>query len=156
MDVLVDARVPHLARTFTYAVPPRLAAAVVPGVRVRVRLSGQLTEGYVTGPGSDFGGSLMPIESLVSPVPVLTDAVLSLCEHVAHHYAGSLSDVVRLAIPRVPNVAGSRSNARLRAGPHWQPGSPPSRSGWQLRQANPCGRPGRHPPDLPGRTNWRR
>ena len=111
MDVLVDARVPHLARTFTYAVPPRLAAAVVPGVRVRVRLSGQLTEGYVTGPGSDFGGSLMPIESLVSPVPVLTDAVLSLCEHVARHYAGSVSDVVRLAIP--PRVAGAERG--------WQP-----------------------------------
>ena len=101
----------------------------------------------------------MPIESLVSPVPVLTDAVLSLCEHVAHHYAGSVSDVVRLAIPpRVagPNVAGSRSNARLREGGIGNRARRRAVRGRQLRQANPCGRPGRHPPDLPGRTNWRR
>ncbi|MBP0656999.1 hypothetical protein J8J20_24310, partial [Mycobacterium tuberculosis] len=40
-QVLIDHPVPHLARTFDYAVPASLAEAVRPGVRVRVKFAGK-------------------------------------------------------------------------------------------------------------------
>ncbi len=39
--------VPHLDHVFDYEVPEKLAAAAVPGVRVRVRLAGRLVDGFV-------------------------------------------------------------------------------------------------------------
>ena len=108
--MLVDSRVPHLARTFTYSVPDRLSPRVIPGVRVRVRLAGQLVEGYVLADvtaddAPDYSGPVSALDSVVSAVPVLSAEVLALCRQVAHHYAGSVSDVLRLAVP--PRVAGA-------------------------------------------------
>lgn len=102
----MDTRLPHLARTFTYLVPDQMAAKVAPGVRVRVRLAGQLVEGFVLPdePDPSFDGPVMPLDSVVSAVPVLTPAILRLARDVARHYAGSVSDVLRLAIP--PRQAG--------------------------------------------------
>lgn len=94
----MDSRLPHLARAFTYTVPTRLARRVRPGVRVRVRLAGQLTEGYVLGPGA-YDGAATAIESVVSDWAVLAAPVLRLCEQVAQHCIGSVPDVLRLAVP---------------------------------------------------------
>lgn len=87
-----------------------MSARVAPGVRVRVRLAGQLVEGYVLADVApdddhDYTGPVSALDSVVSAVPVLTPAVLALCRQVARHYAGSVSDVLRLAIP--PRVAGA-------------------------------------------------
>lgn len=114
--VLVDTRLPHLARTFTYLVPDQMAAKVAPGVRVRVRLAGQLVEGFVLPdePDPSFDGPVMPLDSVVSAVPVLTPAILRLAREVARHYAGSVSDVLRLAIP--PRQAGPEAG--------WGPADP--------------------------------
>ncbi|MFN8127017.1 MAG: primosome assembly protein PriA [Candidatus Nanopelagicales bacterium] len=149
--MLVDSRLPHLARAFTYSVPARLATTAVPGVRVRVRLAGRLTEGYVIGPGSDHAGTLTPIESVVSPVPVLTPDVLGLSRLVAEHYAGSVSDVVRLAVP--PRVAGVES---AWTGPT-SPSLPDPRewpAGESFLRAAVAGRPARATWGAPAGTSW--
>lgn len=99
--VLVDHPVPHLARAFDYAVPLTLAEAAQPGVRVRVKFAGRLRDGYILERTefSDHVGPLAVIERITSPLPVLTPELLELCEAVATRYAGTLPDVLRLAIP---------------------------------------------------------
>ena len=113
VDVLIESRLPHLGRTFTYSVPPRWDDRVSPGVRVRVRVGKQLLEGFVESDNPAYAGSVSPIQSVVSSVPVLSEQVLELCRAVATHYAGSVADVVRLAVPpRVANVEEGYAPAR--------------------------------------------
>ena len=45
--VVVDVPLPHLDRTFDYVVPEPLSEVAQPGVRVRVRFSGKLVDGWV-------------------------------------------------------------------------------------------------------------
>src|ERR1700748_1529817 len=45
--IAVDVPLAHLARPFDYLVPERLADQARPGVRVRVRFAGVLTDGFV-------------------------------------------------------------------------------------------------------------
>lgn len=118
--VLVDHPVPHLARGFDYAVPKKFADTALPGVRVRVKFAGRLRDGYVLErrESSEHVGELSPIERITSPLRVLTPELLELCESVAARYAGTLPDVLRLAIP--PRHAGAERAvlaARTAAGP---------------------------------------
>jgi primosomal protein N' (replication factor Y) len=96
----VDTGVAHLDQPFDYLVPEKMAAAEA-GCRVRVRFSGRLVDGIVLErlEASDHPGTLMPLQSLVSPEPVLSPDVAALCRAVADRYAGSLYDVLRLALP---------------------------------------------------------
>ena len=84
--VAVDISLAHLDRPFDYLVPARLDAQAVPGCRVRVRFAGQLVDGYL-------------LERVISPEPVLTPEIFDLARAVADRYAGTLADVLRLAIP---------------------------------------------------------
>ncbi|MEZ5115667.1 MAG: primosome assembly protein PriA [Candidatus Nanopelagicales bacterium] len=99
--VAVDVPLPHLDRPFDYAVPAALAADAVPGGRVRVRFAGRRVDGYVLQrlPVSDHPGRLEPLAAAVSPEVVLTPDVLALAREVADRYAGTLADVLRLAVP---------------------------------------------------------
>lgn len=99
--VLLESPLPHLARPFDYAVPAPMDAAAQPGVRVRVRFAGRLTSGFIVerSASTDHVGELAPLERVSSDLPVLTPAVLAMCEAVAARYAGTLPDVLRLAIP---------------------------------------------------------
>jgi primosomal protein N' (replication factor Y) (superfamily II helicase) len=99
--VCVDVALPHLDRPFDYLVPADAADAAQPGVRVRVRFAGQLVDGYLLErvDASAHGGRLAYLERVVSPEPVLTPAVAALCREVADRYAGTLFDVLRLAVP---------------------------------------------------------
>ncbi len=99
--VAVDVALPHLDQLFDYLVPETLAAQVVPGSRVRVRFSGKLVDGYVVErlASSDHEGRLAFVERSVSSEVVLTPAVLRLARAVADRWAGTLADVLRLAIP---------------------------------------------------------
>ena len=112
--VAVDVPLAHLDRPFDYLVPERLAEAAVPGCRVRVRFAGQLTGGYLLDrvTASDHPGRLAALERVVSPEPVLTPDIAALAREVADRYAGTLADVLRLAIPprhaRVEAEAGPR------------------------------------------------
>ncbi len=99
--VQVDTGLAHLDRTFEYAVPAALAQAAQPGVRVKVRFAGQDLDGFVLERRSaaQHVGRLAPVRRVVSPEPVLTPAVLAAARAVAARYAGTLGDVLRLAVP---------------------------------------------------------
>lgn len=99
--VLIDHPVPHLARAFDYAVPEKFADTARPGVRVRVKFAGKLRDGFLLErvESSDHIGPLATIERITSPVAVLTPELLRLGTATARRYAGTLSDVLRLAIP---------------------------------------------------------
>jgi len=98
--VAVDTGVPHLDRPFDYAVPAAMAAAE-PGCRVRVRFSGRLVDGFVLAreETSQHEGRLAPLAALVSPEQVLTPEVARLARALADRTAGTLEDVLRLAVP---------------------------------------------------------
>ncbi|MGE5132155.1 MAG: primosomal protein N' [Gemmatimonadota bacterium] len=99
--VAVDVPLAHLDRPFDYLVPDKLADAAVPGCRVRVRFAGQLVSGFLLArlAASDHEGRLAPLERVVSPEPVLSPEIAALAREVADRYAGTLADVLRLAIP---------------------------------------------------------
>ncbi|MBB0247446.1 primosome assembly protein PriA, partial [Streptomyces alkaliphilus] len=109
--VLVDKGLVHLDRYFDYAVPASMAETALPGVRVRIRFGagerggrregGRLVDGFVVErlTESDFPGRLAPLARVLSPEPVLRPDLLELCRAVADRYAGSLADVVQLAVP---------------------------------------------------------
>ena len=99
--VAVDVPLAHLDRPFDYAVTPEQDAEAVPGVRVRVRFSGRLRDGFVLQrrATSDHEGRLTPLHKVISAEPVLTPEVAALVRAVADHYAGTFADVMRLAVP---------------------------------------------------------
>ncbi|MGA4843163.1 primosomal protein N' [Streptomyces sp. G45] len=112
--VVVDKGVLHLDRYFDYAVPEELDEAAQPGVRVRVRFGagarnvrdgrregGGLIDGFLVErcAESDYSGPLAALAQVVSPEPVLDGELLGLARAVADRYAGSLADVLQLAVP---------------------------------------------------------
>ena len=99
--VAVDISLAHLDRPFDYLVPASLDEAAVPGCRVRVRFAGQLVDGYLLDriETSEHQGRLARLERVTSPEPVLTPEIFGLARAVADRYAGTLADVLRLAIP---------------------------------------------------------
>ena len=99
--VAVDTGVAHLDRLFDYAVPERLSESAQPGCRVRVRFSGRLVDGLLLAraDGTEHQGRLAPLHAVVSPEPVLSAEVAALARAVADRSAGSLYDVLRLALP---------------------------------------------------------
>ncbi|MGI8416442.1 MAG: primosome assembly protein PriA, partial [Nakamurella sp.] len=99
--VAVDISLSHLDRPFDYLVPADLGETAQPGTRVRVRFAGRLVDGFVLHrlERSEHGGRLGYLERVVSPEPVLTAEILALARAVADRYVGSMSDVLRLAIP---------------------------------------------------------
>ncbi len=107
--VAVDVPLAHLDRPFDYLVPQQFAAAAVPGCRVRVRFAGKLSDGYLLERADTSGhpGRLAFLDRVVSTEPVLTSEIAGLARAVADHYAGTLADVLRLAIP--PRHAATES-----------------------------------------------
>lgn len=103
--VVLESSLPHLDRPFDYSVPAELADSAAPGVRVKVKFNGQELNGYVTErrAASEAAHPLSPLHKVVSPVAVLTPVVSELAAAVAARYAGTLSDVLRTAVP--PRVA---------------------------------------------------
>ncbi|WP_285703719.1 primosomal protein N' [Microtetraspora sp. NBRC 16547] len=99
--VVVDTPLPHLDRPFDYLVPASMDDAAVPGCRVRVRFAGKLTDGFLLerAEHSDHAGKLAFLDRVISPEPVLTAEIAGLARAVADRYAGTMSDVLRLAVP---------------------------------------------------------
>jgi primosomal protein N' (replication factor Y) len=99
--VVVDIPLAHLDRIFDYVVPEPLSGAVQPGVRVRVRFSGKLVDGWVVErtASSTHSGRLERVAKVVSADPVLTQEILGLARAVADRWAGTLADVLRAAVP---------------------------------------------------------
>ncbi len=99
--VAVDVSLAHLDRPFDYQVADTDSDAAQPGTRVRVRFAGRLLDGYVLQrlAVSEHEGKLGFLEKVVSPEQILTPDVARLARAVADRYAGSMADVLRLAIP---------------------------------------------------------
>ncbi|MFE6688940.1 primosomal protein N' [Streptomyces sp. NPDC057743] len=142
--VLVDKGLVHLDRFFDYAVPAAMDSDARPGVRVRVRFGagekggrregGRLVSGFIVErvAESDFRGVLAPLAQVLSPEPVLSPELLALCRAVADRYAGSLADVVQLAVPpRRARVEAKPSPAPL------PPNAPPEPGSWERYGAGP-------------------
>lgn len=119
--VCVDVQPAHLDRPFDYLVPAELDRSAIPGVRVKVRFGGQDADGWLLSrhEGSEHDGRLAPLRRVVTGEPVLTAEVARLARAVADHYAGTLADVLRLAVPP--------RHARVEAEPLDEPaGIPPA------------------------------
>ncbi|WP_281356912.1 primosomal protein N' [Fodinicola acaciae] len=99
--VAVDMSLAHLDRPFDYLVPAECDESVVPGSRVRVRFAGQLVDGYVLARAeqSEHPGKLAFLQRAVSAEAVLSSEIAAVARQVADRYAGTLADVLRLAIP---------------------------------------------------------
>lgn len=110
--VAVDVGLAHLDRLFDYTVPPAMTEQAQPGVRVRVRFAGRLCDGFLIERNvpAEPDRRLSPLHKIVSPEPVLKPEIVRLVRAVADHYAGTFSDVVRLAVP--PRHATSEKAAR--------------------------------------------
>lgn len=91
----------HLDRPFDYLVDAEQDTDAAPGVRVRVRFAGRLIDGFLLEriPTSDHPGKLGWLDRVVSPEQVLTPELATLCRSVADRYAGTMADVIRLAVP---------------------------------------------------------
>jgi primosomal protein N' (replication factor Y) len=120
--VAVDVSLAHLDRPFDYLVPVDLDAATTVGCRVRVRFNGRLVDGFVLGRSAEstHPGTLAYLEKVVSPEPVLRPEVAELARAVADRYAGTLADVLRLAVP----ARHARAEARPAAGDGTGDGDP--------------------------------
>ncbi len=100
-SVVLDVPLPHLDRVFDYTIPADFDEQAQPGVRVRVVFAGRLVSGVILARPevSDFTGQLRPIRSLSGSERVLSPEVAQLCRAVADRWAGTFSDVLRLAVP---------------------------------------------------------
>lgn len=145
--VLVDKGPVHLDKLWDYAVPAEMDAEARPGVRVRVRFgagTGKVREGRREGGGlldgyiiervaeSDYRGPLAAVAQVLSPEPVLGPGLLALCRAVADRYAGSLADVLQLAVPK--------RNVRAEGEPSPSPLPPPevpAAGSWERYPAGP-------------------
>ena len=118
-QVVLSLELSHLDRVFDYLVPAELDDEAQAGVRVRVRFAGQLVDGFVIGrrARSDFAGRFEWLQKVVSPLPVLTPEILELARTVADRYAGTLADVLRLAVPPRHASAEKTPAKVLDAGP---------------------------------------
>ena len=109
--IAVSVPLAHLDRPFDYLVPAEADPEAKPGVRVRVRFAGRLVDGFLLErvAESEHGSRLGVIDRVVSPEVVLTPEVVALARSVADRYAGTLADVLRLAVP--PRHARTESAA---------------------------------------------
>ncbi|WP_298872935.1 primosomal protein N' [uncultured Microbacterium sp.] len=102
--VQLESPVPQLDRLFDYAIPHPLVAEVEPGVRVKVplRSAGRMMDAFVVEVVADDGTErpLSSVEAVVSTTPVLPAPLYTLARRVADRAAGSVSDILRLAVPK--------------------------------------------------------
>jgi primosomal protein N' (replication factor Y) len=134
--VVVDVPLAHLDRPFDYLVPSTLDGSVAAGTRVRVRFAGQLVDAVVLDrvATTDHDGRLAYVERAVSAEPVLSGEIAGLARAVADRWAGSLTDVLRLAVPP--------RHAKVEAEPPREPAAPPPpappTAGWDPYPTGPA------------------
>ena len=139
--VAVDISLAHLDRPFDYLVPAGLDEAAGPGCRVRVRFAGQLVDGYLLErtQTSEHQGKLARLERVISPEPVLAPEIFDLARVVADRYAGTLADVLRLAIPPRHATAERDAPDSPRADtPRGPVPKQPERGSWDRYPAGPA------------------
>ena len=133
-----------------------------PGCRVKVRFAGRDVDGFVLERADDdrARGRLARLRRVVSPEPVLAPRSLALAAQVADRYAGTLADVLRLAVrrgtpgsrPRTPKARRDPArraarHARPRPGRPYAGGAAFLDAGWA--RVSPRARSGRRCPGRP-------
>ena len=100
-EVAVDTSLVHLDKVFDYSIPIALRADVQVGSRVRVRFAGSLVNGWVLHikESTSHQGRLLAVERVPGAVPPLSPTIAELARQVASRYAGTLTDVLRAAVP---------------------------------------------------------
>ncbi|MBU4464221.1 MAG: primosomal protein N', partial [Actinobacteria bacterium] len=102
--VLLDSPLPQLDRLFDYAIPEDLAEEAQPGVRVRVplRSAGRMVDGFLVELGEPDASDrpLSELEAVLSPMVVLPLRLYTLARRAADRAAGSVGDILRLAVPK--------------------------------------------------------
>ncbi|MGH3769437.1 MAG: primosomal protein N' [Pseudonocardiaceae bacterium] len=126
--VCVDTPLAHLDRLFDYQVPAELDATAESGVRLRVRFAGRLVDGWLLErvERSDHPGRLGWIERVVSAESALSPQIAALARAVADRCAGTMSEVLRLAVPPRHARTEAEPPAPAAAGPQR-----PAASGWR-------------------------
>ena len=105
----VDTGLSHLEPTYDYLVPQDLDLDVSVGVKVLVDFSGRKVDAFVIERvNSSNVGNLKFIQKVTSPVPLLTDEIISLVRAVARRWGAQPSDVLSAAIP--PRVVSVEKN----------------------------------------------
>lgn len=87
------------AAPFSYDVPAELAAAVAPGVRVRVPFGAGQRIGWVTGPAAAGSRPLKPLLDVVDASPVLSPELLDLTRWIASYYRCGWGEAIRATLP---------------------------------------------------------
>lgn len=115
--VLIDSSVPHLDRLFDYQVPESMLSTAVAGTRVKVPFGAQQLPGFITEVLEDYASpiKLKTLSKLVSDKVVPHREVYEVAELVAQRYAGTVWDVVRLAVPA---RGQGRKGRTARGSPH--------------------------------------
>lgn len=135
----VEVGLAHLDRPFDYLVAAADDEQAQPGVRVRVRFAGQLVSGFLLErvERSDHDGKLAFLDRVVSAERVLTAEVAALARATADRYAGTLADVLRLAVP--PRHARVEAGAAMTDIPADRPSltatPEPDPGGWERYRA---------------------
>jgi primosomal protein N' len=115
--MLVEVAMPVPVRTaFTYAVPERLRAGALRGVRVRAPFGRRRLIGVILGPAPEPppGTEIREIEAVLDASPVIAEKVLELVLWIADYYQAPVGEAVRLALP--PREGGPGDE------PAWQAG----------------------------------
>ncbi|MCC2314843.1 primosomal protein N' [Cellulomonas xiejunii] len=151
--VCVDLAPPHLDRPFEYVVPETLDAAARPGVRVKVRFAGQDVDGWLLErvDHAEHEGRLLPLRRVVSREAVVAPQVALLARAVADRWAGTLADVLRLAVPprharvegeTLPDEAPTATDATAPDGSpadrHAESVGPPAAPAWDAYRGGPA------------------
>ena len=101
--IQIESPLPQLDRLFEYSVPPEMVPLLSAGVRVKVTVghSKKLLDGFVVeiSDSQEYQGAVGQIAQLVSGVSVLSKAILELANAVAARQAGTVSDILKTAVP---------------------------------------------------------
>lgn len=99
--VRLDVPAAHLDREYDYAIPEKLVHKAVVGAPITAQFGARTTNGYIVDitETTSHPGRLRALRSVVTSLPVLTAETYRAAREVANYYAGSVFDVLRLAIP---------------------------------------------------------
>ena len=119
----------YVFQTFTYSLPPTLAAVAKPGCRVLVPFGKQLLTAYIVAIHEDFSvtgvdkdtTSIKPVEQLFDIEPLVNTELLELTKWIADYYFAPWGEVIKASLPTGINAeaetyATITSEGKLEAG----------------------------------------
>jgi primosomal protein N' (replication factor Y) (superfamily II helicase) len=107
-----------LRRTFTYAVPEEMSAALQPGCRLLVPFRNKAFVGIVVEivDAAPEGTKVRPITRLLDLVPAVTPKLIELANWMASYYLAPIGEVYRAMVPPVTDLKSQRQVVLTDAG----------------------------------------